>query len=289
LDAFRQAIEASVKPGDVVIDLGTGTGILAHFAVKAGASKVYAIEVAEIYQIALELLRRNGDAQAIQPANLISYLVQGIGPADVLMTETLGDIGLDEGIMGAVIDARIRFLKPNAIIVPRQVEVWCGPIESASDHRRVSAWKSDLFGYDASAIRPLAANTIYQMRFSPQALLAPAKRLCEIDLRKLDRPEVKGRIDLTIARDGTMHGIGGYFSSELSPGVSLSNEPSGPENSWRQCYLPLEEPVDVRAGERMAIEIEVLDNASEWRWTVLPADGRRIEQSTARGFKPVTR
>ena len=46
--ALIDAINAVVKPGDTVIDLGTGTGILAMAAARAGAARVYAIDHASI-------------------------------------------------------------------------------------------------------------------------------------------------------------------------------------------------------------------------------------------------
>lgn len=43
--SFSKAISRTVSKGDVVVDMGTGSGILAMLAAKAGAKKVYAVEI----------------------------------------------------------------------------------------------------------------------------------------------------------------------------------------------------------------------------------------------------
>src|SRR3989338_6823874 len=43
--AYEQAVKEIVKPGMVVADIGTGTGILALWALEAGARQVYGVEM----------------------------------------------------------------------------------------------------------------------------------------------------------------------------------------------------------------------------------------------------
>lgn len=42
--AFKKAVKKTVKPGQVVLDVGTGSGIIALFAAGMGAKKVFALE-----------------------------------------------------------------------------------------------------------------------------------------------------------------------------------------------------------------------------------------------------
>ncbi len=60
VSAFERAISEVVKPGDVVLDLGSGTGILGLFALKVGASRVYAIDGSGLTQLSREIFAANG-------------------------------------------------------------------------------------------------------------------------------------------------------------------------------------------------------------------------------------
>lgn len=46
--------------GQVVLDVGTGSGVLALFAAKAGARKVYAVEATDMAKQARTVIKANG-------------------------------------------------------------------------------------------------------------------------------------------------------------------------------------------------------------------------------------
>ena len=133
MDAFRRAIDASVQPGDVVVDLGCGTGVLSFMACEAGAAKVYAIEGGPVIDAARELAADNGFADRIEFLEGWSLEVGIPEPADVLISETLGNAGLDEGIVAWTADARERLLRPGAVLLPQRVRVWVAAAESLGE------------------------------------------------------------------------------------------------------------------------------------------------------------
>ena len=43
-NAYRDALESAVRPGDVAVDLGAGPGVFSLLAAHAGARRVFAVE-----------------------------------------------------------------------------------------------------------------------------------------------------------------------------------------------------------------------------------------------------
>src|SRR5579875_885604 len=129
---FAQAIAAAVRPGDVVLDLGSGTGLLAMLAARAGAKRVYAIEQSPVAAIAQELVDANGLAEQITLLPGLSFDLDLPERAGVVVSETLGAWGADEGIAAIMADARERLARPDARLIPDGVTMWLAPLDAAS-------------------------------------------------------------------------------------------------------------------------------------------------------------
>jgi predicted RNA methylase len=95
-EAFQKAISATVKGGDEVLELGTGSAILAMFAVKAGAKKVTAIE----FDPYIALLAKTN----IQANNLESVIDIKIEDARTISFDNKFDVVISEMLTTGVVD-----------------------------------------------------------------------------------------------------------------------------------------------------------------------------------------
>jgi enediyne biosynthesis protein CalE3 len=263
-NAFREAIRRVVTPGSVVLDLGTGSGILSFFACEAGARRVFAIDATHSADLASFLARQLGFADRIQVFHDRSTKVELPEPADVLITETIGAFAFDERILSSVIDARARLLKPDAIIVPRRVDLYLVPVDDASIYQRsVSWWTSKPYGLDLSALAVFASNVVFVGDVGSDSFLAPPAMVIAADLTTITSSDVTGRAHFTTTRAGLMHGFAGWFRATLADGIELSNEVPG--TSWEHAFLPLQSPIAVDAGTPIDVELESNDGLM-WRW-----------------------
>lgn len=288
VDAFTRAIAATVQPGDVVVEIGTGTGVLAAAAVHAGARRVYAIERGPVIRLARLLRDANGLEHHVELVHGDSTAVELPERGDVLVTETLWNFGLGEGIGGAVLDARERLLAPGARIIPAALELLVAPVEHAEAHARVEFWSTTVGGLDLAAARPFAANNHHRAIVGEADLLCEPCTLARLDLHTIQDGEAGGTVTARVTRPGTVHGVAGWFRARLSPGVVLSNGPPLATPNWSHAFFPLEEPLAVRAGDELRVFLRSAGNGSTWAWRVDGPEGgvgtRGLGQSTLWGF-----
>ena len=279
VDAFARAIAATVRAGDVVVDLGSGTGILGLLACRAGARRVYALETNGMIEIGRALARANGFADRfvfIQRHSTDAVLPE---PADALVADMVGGMGFEVGIFAIYLDAR-RFMKPTGRMVPRSVTLVAAPVEEAAISKEVHFWNAPLAGFDMAPVLKWAANTGYPRLLPVESLLSDESIQATYD-PSVEQSMLRLKGEVIVARKGTMHGIGGWFDAELAPGVRLTNAPRASIRlNRRNVFFPLERAAPVEPGDRVGIHIRIrpYDSVVGWDVTIRRGDCAEAER-----------
>jgi protein arginine N-methyltransferase 1 len=289
LDAFARAIAETVRPGDIVADLGSGTGILGLLACRAGAARVYSVDQTGMAAFARRIAADNGFSDRVVALRGHSSRVDLPERADVVVSDMIGRIGFLSGSAEALVDVRERWLRPGGRLMPLAVATWIAPVEQPRLYRDIEFWSAPVAGFDMSAVRQSAANTGYPFAFQPGELLAPGQVGASCDYRAGDAALARGAASFVVSRPGTFHGLAAWFDAQLSRSVTLTNAPGAPDRIHRRnAFLPLEHSVSVEAGDVIDVDLAIrpVDFVVSWSVRCRRGDAElaSARQSTLRGM-----
>lgn len=242
LSKFNQAIKQIVDSKSYVIDIGTGTGILAMIAARAGARKVTAIDVNHdsiIY--AMKAAQLNGLNTSI---DFLESHYEDFHPnerADVVVCEMLSSMMLIEQQIPACSHAVKYFLKKDGIILPNQVSIFAVPVESFDLWHRF-----EIEGFSF----PKVPQTIDPTQYKD---LGNLTKMHTFDLTVENNGKIREYISFKVREDGIIHGLVGMFESQLYDELILNME-----DGWRDLYMPLENPLHVKKDEKILFNIEFI-------------------------------
>ncbi len=280
-------MQAALHPGDVVLDLACGTGILGFLACEAGARHVYAVDEGPIIDIARRIARANGYADRITFIRELSTRVVLPEGVDLVVCDQIGHLGIEAGAFEYLVDAR-RFLKPEGRTIPRALTFMAAPVESPDLRKQLTFWTSRPANVDVSGARETALNTGYPQFVAVEQHLAEPAAIATSALPPPNLTPIRGEIVCRITRPGILDGINAWFDAELAPGVRMTNAPGDLNRiDRRQVLLPIERPTNVEPGDSVTIQISMLPPGLV-NWRVAIANPRvecqTFSHSTFRGM-----
>ena len=290
MDAYSDAIARSVRPGDAVVDLGCGPGIFALLACKAGARRVYAIDMNGVVDFGRHLAAVNGFADRILFLRGDSRQIHLPERANVIVADVRGVLPLHSHAVGTLEDARDRFLAEGGRLLPSKDTLFAAVVQIPELYRNITeAWRA-VPPLDLSSGLPLVLNAMYRHHLKSEHVLSEPRSWHVLDYVNGANIPAQARLELPITRDTEGHGLGIWFETQLLDGIGYSTGPRSGETVYGHLFLPWLEPVSLREGEVCSIDLRahLVGNDYIWQWeTEIPATPEReqirFRQSTFYG------
>jgi type III protein arginine methyltransferase len=255
---YRRAIEAAA-PGRRVLDIGTGSGLLAMMAARAGATHVHACEGNPMLAAtARDIIAANGLADRITVHPVHSSKLDRMrdlgGGAELVITEIFSEDFLGEQVLQALRHARAHLCVPGADILPQ-----AGAIRVAlADYAELDEHVSDVEGFDLSLFNRHIDRKRPMRQTKPGLILrSDATDLFSFDF-KTETALTEQRCVQLASQGGRVGGIVQWLRLDAAPGLAYENQPGpGACSHWPVNYHHLPVPVETGPGD--------LRNVHGWR------------------------
>jgi len=276
VEAYHQAITKHVGQGDVVIDLGTGTGILAFFAAAQNPKMVYALEHSRIIEVA-RLLAETNEIRNVRFENVNSKRFALDGQADFIVHEQIGEALFDERMVDNLLDLKQRCLKPGGTILPGRFDLYIEPIRLKEECYIPFAWEQNIHGISFASMKDLTGTMRWSYYFQPrlkpdeiEALLCEPEPIYTIDLNEVEDATLPASLEYrrSVVNPGELHGFCVYFQAHFDEELSFSNAPSNRRTSWSLPLLRVEKE-EYKPEDRLEFRLDTLElaNPATWRWS----------------------
>ncbi|OPJ78151.1 protein arginine N-methyltransferase 7 [Patagioenas fasciata monilis] len=275
---IRAAVSRVKERGEkaIVLDIGTGTGLLSMMAAAAGADFCYAIEVFKpMANAAVKIVEKNGFRDKIKVINKHSTEVT-VGPdgdmqcrANILVTELFDTELIGEGALPTYEHAHKYLVQEGCEAVPHRATVYVQLVESkrmwswnklfpvrveAEDGEKIIVSPSEV--EKCPGVPSVCDIQLNQMPSSDFTTLSDVVTMFSVDFSKPVRSaSTCYRVQLEPVRSGTAQVVLSWWDIDMDPSgtINCTMAPywvkSTSEFQWRdhwmQCvyFLPNEEPV----------------------------------------------
>ena len=266
-ETFLRAIAEEVKPGDVVVDIGTGTGVLAVTAARAGAAHVYAIEAGRMADAAQAVFAASGASDRLTLIRGWSTQLDLPQRADVLVSEIIGSDPFEERVLQVTVDARRRLLKPDARLIPTAIRAYClavtVPENMVNDvcftSQTIANWRA-WYNLDFSPLPALVQDSrapamkVTTRQASRWPIISEPILLAAVDLRTFQEPTIQVEVTAEISQPGVLNGLMMFFELEVGVDTITTHPRKATEaNSWTNPIWFLRPARSMQAGDKLTI------------------------------------
>jgi len=257
-DAYEAALRRAIFPGCKVLEIGTGSGLLAMMAARAGAAEVITCEGEyAIAQAARDIIARNGYADRVRVIGKHSTALDVDkdlgGPADILVSEIVSNDLLGEGTLPTLEHARGRLLKPNAKVIPARGRV---RVALGEDEEWERARMGHAAGFDLTPFNRLAApHRPIEVGAARLRIRSEAADLFSFDFTS-GGPYLEQKAETTLlTQSRRINGIIQWIALDLDGEGVYENRPEpGTSSSWMAVFHPFDREIETGPGRQVTVQ-----------------------------------
>ena len=255
-DAYFQALKAAITPSSHVLEIGTGSGLLAMMAAKLGAKSVTTCEAEPlIAATAKRVIADNGLSHRINAfsrvSNDLTIGVELAAPADILVSEVLSSELLGEHVLPSIEDAKRRLLKPGGRLIPASGSIMIGLFGG-------EAIGSNVMVEDSCGFNLRQFNAIVQRKQGITRNDLMGEMFCDdIEAFHFDfqnqafHPGESKLLRIPLKTSGRCYGIIQWIRLRMDESTVFENHPSikAAASGWQHLAYVFPTPVDFKAGQ----------------------------------------
>ncbi|PFH37552.1 histone arginine methyltransferase PRMT1 [Besnoitia besnoiti] len=256
---YQRAIcqNAHLFANKVVLDVGSGTGILCLFAAKAGAKHVYGIECSEIVNIARKIVKENDLEDRIT-------FIQGkaeevtlpVDKVDIIISEWMGYFLLYESMLDTVLYCRDKWLRSGGLVFPDTAALYIAAIEDADYKEEKIGYWGNVYGFNFSCVRRCVMEEPIVDTVDENAVATTSCCVLKLDLATCTKEDLDfcAPYQITLRRKDFLHAFIAWFDvcfSQCHKPVVLSTGPHSRYTHWKQTVFYMEDVLVADAGDKV--------------------------------------
>ena len=264
--AYFDAIKLAIKDDDLVLEIGTGSGLLSMMAADAGAKKVITCESSRtISEVAEKIIYKNGYSGTVNVVkkNSTDLIVGKDLPrkADVVISEILSAEFVGEGVRSTIFDANNRLLDENGRMIPESGNIMIALLgDNAEIINKVSV--GNVNGFDLSKFNSITSNKFsFHLSETPK-FLSKAEVAFQLNLYDKQKVSRKELILTLIAQEaGICVGVIQWMKIQLFKDIRYENKPGQTNSHWPTPIYRFDNPVKLIAGQELKIKATLLEDS----------------------------
>ncbi len=283
---YAAGIKSLIQPGQTVVDLGTGNGILSMLAAARKPKKIYALDHSRFIDVARQLADSN-NIDCIEFINKNSRSFEPSEKVDVILHEQMGDDLFSENMLENILELKERMLKPNGIVVPAKFDLYLEPVSLHDEYRVQRFHEHRIEGVDFSVFKDNPLTDKYRTHsYDRHFLIASAFSglLCKPEpvlsldlntLKSLDEIKLQHRSLRTTIAGGRLDGLVLYFRCRFTDIIGFDTSPFNTHTHWGNRFFRADSQ-PVKPGDKIMLDLNMgsIRMCTTWEYDLSVNAGR---------------